>query len=713
LTILDCAGRWVVLSVAGLVALGCADGGKAGPPSKGRVSHPSDESKGGQNADSGGALGDAGADAMTADTDGAVADASVAKCGDHVISAELGEDCDDGNTVTEPCMYGEASCRVCGASCQLVAGVTSTCGDGTIDSANGEQCDSKTAPATSCSYGETSCKVCNAQCQNAAGTPSYCGDGSVDAADGEQCDDGNAVTEGCAYGATSCSVCDSSCHNGAGTTSFCGDGTTDGANGEQCDGGATPSSACAYGSMSCMLCNGTCQSVAGTPSYCGDGVIDTQHGEQCDDLNTANGDGCDASCHVESVASCGNGAIDASSGETCDDHNTNNLDGCSAACRIENGWTCPTLGARCVETCGDGLVVGDEVCDDTNSVDDDYCSNDCRTKRSCGDGAVQASAGEQCDDHNTQTEACSYGETSCTVCNASCRNAAGVTSYCGDGVVQSGNGEECEPASDIRCSNACKIQCDTIYITYSTTGNVQLTGTFSTLGDGTFPQTGGTLVVAFATGANGPVAGAGGVTYMRFPISFMQTILVTTTVATDIVGTSSSCTGASPGTCVPAADASNRCPLTGGSLVLNAASGSFPNIASPLACPYGANHGTNNWTPDDQQVSAAQGPGCLEYSSQGTIMCNGVLCAAAGLTSGSTMNVNDQWDQTGAALEFSADFKTMRSRAVGLNNGTGNPDDKFEVPERVVARTWLNFDGTETSRSCEMKPSNCHAPGAY
>lgn len=60
-----------------------------------------------------------------------------AVCGNNSI--ESGEQCDDGNTVTETCSYGEESCQVCNATCQTVAGVTEYCGDGSIT--NGETCD--------------------------------------------------------------------------------------------------------------------------------------------------------------------------------------------------------------------------------------------------------------------------------------------------------------------------------------------------------------------------------------------------------------------------------------------------------------------------------------------------------------------------------------------------------------------------------------------
>jgi cysteine-rich repeat protein len=59
--------------------------------------------------------------------------------------------------------------------------------------------------------------------------------------------------------------------------------------------------------------------------------------------------------------------------------------------------------------CGDGRVDAPEQCDDGNDVDDDGCTLACRLPR-CGDGIVQADAGEHCDD----------GEATRT-CNADCK----------------------------------------------------------------------------------------------------------------------------------------------------------------------------------------------------------------------------------------------------------------------------------------------------
>jgi cysteine-rich repeat protein len=68
---------------------------------------------------------------------------------------------------------------------------------------------------------------------------------------------------------------------------------------------------------------------AGPAPVCGNGIVES--GEVCDDGNTTSGDGCSATCQLESV--CGNGAVE--SGEQCDDGNTSGQDGCSATCLRE------------------------------------------------------------------------------------------------------------------------------------------------------------------------------------------------------------------------------------------------------------------------------------------------------------------------------------------------------------------------------------------
>jgi len=96
-------------------------------------------------------------------------------------------------------------------------------------------------------------------------------------------------------------------------------------------------------------------------STCGNGILETSEG--CDDSNSVDGDGCSATCKVETGHTCnidpdgalygtgcesglcdngtcvdnicGNGSLEATEG--CDDGNTDNGDGCNDVCLIESG----------------------------------------------------------------------------------------------------------------------------------------------------------------------------------------------------------------------------------------------------------------------------------------------------------------------------------------------------------------------------------------
>lgn len=134
---------------------------------------------------------------------------------------------------------------------------------------------------------------------------------------------------------------------------------------------------------------------------CGDKIVDVSEG--CDDGNTTSGDGCSATCAVETPNPvCGNNKKE--QGEECDDGNVVNGDGCSSACKAE--------GARC----GNGSREGNEACDDGNTTAGDGCSATCESEVRCGDGTK--TAGEECDDGNTTSgDGCS---STCTVETAVC-----------------------------------------------------------------------------------------------------------------------------------------------------------------------------------------------------------------------------------------------------------------------------------------------------
>ncbi|MDH5716766.1 MAG: DUF4215 domain-containing protein [Spirochaetia bacterium] len=262
-------------------------------------------------------------------------------CGNGVI--EGAEVCDDGNVLTDDCVYGEISCTVCDNTCNETAGATSYCGDGLVDGTNGEACDGDGAGTggetavcdTDCtdqSCGDSTVNATagedcdsggldSADCVGSTCLFSVCGDSYINTTAGENCEDGNSITDNCTYGETSgCLVCTETCQTGQGNLSYCGDFNIDAANSEECDDGVNNNDSIAN------YCRTNCQSAS-----CGDGVIDT--GETCDDGNTTDdGNGCDAVCAVNNT--CGNGILEPAV-EQCDDNNLTDGDGCTSLCKHE------------------------------------------------------------------------------------------------------------------------------------------------------------------------------------------------------------------------------------------------------------------------------------------------------------------------------------------------------------------------------------------
>jgi cysteine-rich repeat protein len=130
-----------------------------------------------------------------------------------------------------------------------------------------------------------------------------------------------------------------------------------------------------------------------TPAYCGDGVVDEIAGEECDD-GQVNSESCDGDC---TAPLCGDYYLNPAAGEECDDGNVMSGDGCSATClreRCVDGMQEPGCDAP---LCGDGNLDPDEQCD--TGGESPACDSDC-TLAECGDGTVNAAAGEECDDDN-------------------------------------------------------------------------------------------------------------------------------------------------------------------------------------------------------------------------------------------------------------------------------------------------------------------------
>lgn len=89
-------------------------------------------------------------------------------CGNNFI--ETGEQCDDGNNVTEKCPYGVESCTVCASNCTYKPGITEYCGDNIkngdeeCDDGNrnaGDGCDANCKIEIECGTDEMECRGSN------------------------------------------------------------------------------------------------------------------------------------------------------------------------------------------------------------------------------------------------------------------------------------------------------------------------------------------------------------------------------------------------------------------------------------------------------------------------------------------------------------------------------------------------------------------------
>jgi large repetitive protein len=423
------------------------------------------------------------------------------------------EECDDGNTddgdgCTSQCtMEVGYYCEMPGSPCRnvscgdgfadpYVVSVENNstvwayefCDDGNTDSNDGCSADCIPEPNFSCVNPGEPCKavVCGDGSQDSyvievveydssgaagapAGTGGAYGTGGASAAGGdtievrygwEQCDDGNSAdADGCSAACEIeagyvCTAPGQPCRQPG-----CGDGFQDyyfvpGSEGAA--GAPGTGTGGFYGGRG----GRSGYSGTGTPGTGGSGAGDgTWVWESCDDGNTADGDGCNASCQVEAgylcsepgqpchQPVCGDGFQDGyytpgsggsagapgtggstsfggSTGtagnyvwEACDDGNTADADGCSASCQLEPGYVCTEPGQPCRQpVCGDGLqdeyfvpgpgsgAAGEpgtggtpsyggtpatggttgpdgswvwEECDDGNTVDGDGCSSTC------------------------------------------------------------------------------------------------------------------------------------------------------------------------------------------------------------------------------------------------------------------------------------------------------------------------------------------------
>ena len=365
-------------------------------------------------------------------------------CGDSYRT--VGEDCDDGNSVTEDCAYG-TSCTVCNDSCLDGPGNTSWCGDGTLSAAY-ESCDCGGAtvigdyppvyeyesatcgselPNNRCddysSVSTDTCTLCIG-CSVVLQTVPYCGDGYKDSV--EACDDGNANNnDGCTDECLLAFCGDGYIYNTGAGTEVCDDGAKNGLYETECNPGP--------------CCNTTC---TGQGPRCGDKNVDSPN-ETCDNGNLItdphyNGKWysaptagtCNSTCNGP-AAYCGDKIIQ-SAYEYCDDGTGpgGNINGVYGRCQAD----CQNR-----PRCGDGIINGGEVCDDGAALNGQYgkCNLTCTGTTYCGDGVTQSSH-EVCDPGSQFFTEYAIKE------SESCTSSCVIGKYCGDSVTDSADGELCD-----------------------------------------------------------------------------------------------------------------------------------------------------------------------------------------------------------------------------------------------------------------------------
>ncbi len=119
---------------------------------------------------------------------------------------------------------------------------------------------------------------------------------------------------------------------------------------------------------------------------------------------------------------------------------------CPSGRRCPTGWTCAAAQDICIsDGCGNGILersIG-EVCDDGNIHDNDSCTTDCSALAGCGNGRLDS--GETCDDKNHASgDGCSGDCLSKEVCG---NGYLDVGEVCDDGNRDGGDG----------CSADCKV----------------------------------------------------------------------------------------------------------------------------------------------------------------------------------------------------------------------------------------------------------------
>ena len=181
------------------------------------------------------------------------------RCGDNTIQGGHGEVCDGTSLAGQTCTSrgfhgGTLACAAnCGSFDESGCAAVGRCGDGVIQAAYGEECDGSNLNAQTCgTFGfYTGTLSCDANCRLVtSGCSQNCGDGATQLSFGELCDGADLNGQSCVsrgfYDGTL--SCDPDCHGFNETSCIaagrCGDALVQTLFGEDCDGANLNSQSC-------------------------------------------------------------------------------------------------------------------------------------------------------------------------------------------------------------------------------------------------------------------------------------------------------------------------------------------------------------------------------------------------------------------------------------------------------------------------------------
>ncbi|CAI2384187.1 unnamed protein product [Moneuplotes crassus] len=195
----------------------------------------------------------------------------------------------------------------------------------------------------------------------------YCGDGIQTS--GEVCDDGNAINgDGCSGDCKAIEYNHICVYDSSAAKDQC----------TSCGIFAYPNTE----KDNCISCSSGFRHLPSRPDtcteYCSDGIQTSN--EMCDDGNTIDGDGCSSDCKtIETNHICVYDSI--LSKDVCSaclqtevpNSDKNECVFCKTGYKYKEGTQ-----NKCVNICGDGLIVTGESCDDANTLSSDGCNNQCQ-----------------------------------------------------------------------------------------------------------------------------------------------------------------------------------------------------------------------------------------------------------------------------------------------------------------------------------------------